>query len=142
MAEETNPLIDYENRLGGEAVLAVPTPDHYLPLLYVIGRIRPLALEERLGDRRGFPSTNTHGPARLHKEDCSDLKRQSRRKHPPSLAQVLRQTPRGRPRRSAPSRSSRRITRGATPRVRPLHRANPGIRARPARWEGPRSAQR
>lgn len=29
------PLVDYET-LGPEALLAVPTPDHYLPLLYVI----------------------------------------------------------------------------------------------------------
>ena len=30
------PLIDYENKLGSEAIRAVPTPDHYLPLLYVV----------------------------------------------------------------------------------------------------------
>ena len=29
-------LIDYES-LGQDAVLSIPTPEHYLPLLYVIG---------------------------------------------------------------------------------------------------------
>jgi len=35
VAGEFKPLIDYEN-LGPEARLSIPTPDHYLPLLYVI----------------------------------------------------------------------------------------------------------
>ena len=34
-AGEYKPLIDYE-RLGPDAMLPIPTPDHYLPLLYVI----------------------------------------------------------------------------------------------------------
>ena len=34
-AREFGPLIDYE-KLGPEAKLAIPTPDHYLPLLYVL----------------------------------------------------------------------------------------------------------
>jgi 4,5-DOPA dioxygenase extradiol len=35
LAGEYKPLIDYE-KLGREALLSIPTPDHYLPLLYVI----------------------------------------------------------------------------------------------------------
>jgi 4,5-DOPA dioxygenase extradiol len=34
------PLVDYES-LGRDAMLSVPTPDHYLPLLYVIASRRP-----------------------------------------------------------------------------------------------------
>lgn len=36
LAGENRPLIDYES-LGTEALLSVPTPDHYLPLLYILG---------------------------------------------------------------------------------------------------------
>lgn len=36
LAADYKPLIDYE-KLGPSALLAIPTPDHYLPLLYVIG---------------------------------------------------------------------------------------------------------
>src|ERR1700741_1522120 len=41
------PLIDYES-LGRDALLSAPTPDHSLPLLYVIGASRP-------GDKVSFP---------------------------------------------------------------------------------------
>ena len=35
LAGEFQPLVDYE-KLGKDAVLSIPTPDHYLPLLYVV----------------------------------------------------------------------------------------------------------
>jgi len=36
---EFEPLVNYES-LGPDALLAIPTPDHYLPLLYVLGARR------------------------------------------------------------------------------------------------------
>ena len=36
VAGEYKPLIEYE-KLGPEALLSIPTPDHYLPMLYVVG---------------------------------------------------------------------------------------------------------
>jgi 4,5-DOPA dioxygenase extradiol len=35
VAGEYKPLIEYE-KLGPEALLSIPTPDHYLPMLYVV----------------------------------------------------------------------------------------------------------
>lgn len=36
LAGNLEPLVDYET-LGADAALSIPTPDHYLPLLYVLG---------------------------------------------------------------------------------------------------------
>jgi len=36
LAGDHGPLVDYET-LGQDALLSAPTPDHYLPLLYILG---------------------------------------------------------------------------------------------------------
>jgi 4,5-DOPA dioxygenase extradiol len=53
VAEEYEPLIDYE-KLGPEAKLSIPTPDHYLPLLYVIGA-------RQAGEAISFPVEGVDG---------------------------------------------------------------------------------
>ncbi len=47
------PLIDYAT-LGPDALLSVPTPEHYLPLLYVLGL-------QREGDAVSFPVSGVDG---------------------------------------------------------------------------------
>ncbi|MGA7105362.1 MAG: hypothetical protein WBX49_08455, partial [Candidatus Deferrimicrobiaceae bacterium] len=48
-----SPLIRYE-KLGRDAALSIPTPDHYLPLLYVIAL-------RREGDPVSFPVEGVDG---------------------------------------------------------------------------------
>jgi 4,5-DOPA dioxygenase extradiol len=50
---EHRPLIDY-TALGSDALLSVPTPEHYLPLLYVMGASFP-------GERVSFPAEGIDG---------------------------------------------------------------------------------
>jgi 4,5-DOPA dioxygenase extradiol len=52
-AGEHGPLIDYP-ALGADARAAVPTPEHYLPLLYVMGCSTP-------GERVSYPVTGIDG---------------------------------------------------------------------------------
>ena len=53
LAGDTKPLVDYET-LGREALLSIPTPDHYLPLLYVLGA-------RQTGDAITFPVEGVDG---------------------------------------------------------------------------------
>lgn len=53
LAGDFDPLVNY-GKLGKEAVLSIPTPDHYLPLLYVIGTRQP-------GENITFPVEGVEG---------------------------------------------------------------------------------
>ena len=50
---DQSPLVNYE-ALGSDALMAAPTPDHYLPLLYVMGARQP-------GDEVSFPVEGVDG---------------------------------------------------------------------------------
>jgi 4,5-DOPA dioxygenase extradiol len=50
---EFGPLVNYES-LGRDALLSIPTPDHYLPLLYVLGC-------HQKGESIGFPVEGVDG---------------------------------------------------------------------------------
>jgi len=53
LAGDLKPLVDYET-LGRDATLSIPTPDHYLPLLYVLAA-------RQQGDLVGFPVAGVDG---------------------------------------------------------------------------------
>ena len=53
VANDHAPLIEYE-KLGRDATLSAPTPDHYLPLLYILGA-------RREGDHVTFPVEGVDG---------------------------------------------------------------------------------
>ena len=53
LAGNHQPLIDYE-RQGEDAMLSAPTPDHYLPILYVLGA-------QQKDDRVSFPVEGVDG---------------------------------------------------------------------------------
>jgi 4,5-DOPA dioxygenase extradiol len=53
LAGEHAPLIEYET-LGPDAALSIPTPDHYFPLLYVLGA-------QRTGESVRFPVAGVDG---------------------------------------------------------------------------------
>jgi 4,5-DOPA dioxygenase extradiol len=53
LARDFSPLVNYES-LGRDALMSIPTPDHFLPLLYVLGC-------QQKGDDIGFPVEGVDG---------------------------------------------------------------------------------
>jgi len=53
MTGDYESLINYE-RLGPDALLSIPTPDHYFPLLYILG-------SRRDGEAVAFPVEGVDG---------------------------------------------------------------------------------
>lgn len=53
LSGDVGPLLDYES-LGDDAMLSIPTPEHYLPLLYVLGL-------RRSGESVTFPVEGVDG---------------------------------------------------------------------------------
>ena len=53
LAGDYGPLMNYES-LGKDALLSIPTPDHYLPLLYILGT-------QRQGESIRFPVEGVDG---------------------------------------------------------------------------------
>jgi 4,5-DOPA dioxygenase extradiol len=53
LSRDYKPLLEYE-KLGRHAMLSIPTPDHYLPLLYVLGTAQE-------GERITFPVEGVDG---------------------------------------------------------------------------------
>lgn len=53
LAGESEPLLDYK-KLGRDAALSIPTPEHYLPLLYFLGT-------RQEGEAIDFPITGVDG---------------------------------------------------------------------------------
>lgn len=53
LESDFEPLVEYEG-LGRDALLSIPTPDHYLPLLYVIATRRD-------GEEISFPVQGVDG---------------------------------------------------------------------------------
>ena len=54
MADSDHDALIHYDTLGSDAMLSIPTPEHYLPLLYILGAQRP-------GDQISFPVEGIEG---------------------------------------------------------------------------------